>query len=246
MAKDGNRSSGGGTPGTSTPTGPFSWNGASTKSQFDPKTLGTRMLQDVGSAYGQGPKVNPNSSFTPYSAQTSGLINTGLGDVNAMREGTVGDVAGGDWLGGHNPFFEQNLQSTRDNIMKDVGSTFTSAGRFGGGSFVDRAVDDIATSENAARSNNFENEYNRMLQANGLLQQGTAQGLGYSGLLDSKAAEKTAADNAQWDATNNAPFNHLSKYLGLMGSGNTTTNTNKPASFWDTLGTVGSTLLTLL
>lgn len=234
-------------PNTSGQSGPFSYNGGTTSDTFDPKAFGTKMLQDTSTAYGQGPKVNPSSGYTPYSAQTSGLIDRGLSDITAQRGGAVGDVASGAWLGGDkNPFFEKGLQHTRDNIMKDVGAGFTNSGRFGGGSYVDQATTSIGNSENAARSNNFNDEYNRMIGAQGSLQAGNAQGLGFSGLLDSKAAEKTAADNQQWDATNNANYNHIAKYLNLInGGGDPTKNNNAPTSIWDILGTVGNVGLKL-
>ena len=232
-------------PGTGGPaSGPFTWNGGSTASTFDPKNFGTKLFGDLNTAYGQGPKINPVNPFTDFGAETKGLIGQGLADVNAMRNGPLGTVASGGWLGGNaNPYFEKDLATTRANTINSIGDEFNSFGRWSGGSMIDTASRALADSENAARSANFENEYNRFLGANQTLQGANATGLGYSGLLDSKAAEKTAADSAMWDRNNNANFNHIAQYLGLLnGSGGAEAPTNKPVSFWDILGGIGSTI----
>jgi len=240
-------------PGTGGPapsgpgTGPFTWNGRNPASTFDPKNFGTQLFGDLSTAYGQGPKINPIANYTPFSAQTSGLINRGLSDIEAFRSGPMAGVAAGDWLGGNqNPYREAGYQTTRDNIMKDVGDVFNSSGRFGGGSYVDRAVDQIATSENPQRAQDFENEWSRYLGANSALQGANATGLGYSGLLDSKAAEKTASDQDMWNRTNNAPFNHIAQYLGALRGGDSANETNKPLSLWDILGGIGGVVGSIL
>lgn len=219
-----NSSAGGASSGTS---GPFSWNGTSTPTTFDPKDLGTQLFADTKTAYEQGPKINPVNPFTDYSAQTKGLISGGIDAVSP--------VANGEWLSGGNPYFEEMLRKTRDNTTTDVNSTFNSNGRFGADIHAQGLATGLADSENAARASNFETEWQRMLGAQG-------QGLGLSGLLDSKAAEKTAADATMWDRTNNAPFNHLAQYLGLLRGGDSANETNKPVSIWDILGGIGSTV----
>lgn len=211
--------------GSSGGNGPFTWNGAKPSSTFDPKNFGTTLYQDMNTAYKQGPKINPISPFTDYGQQTKDLISGGLGQM--------APIANGSWLNGGNPYFEQSLATTRGNTMNALGDEFQSFGRFGGGSMVDTASRAIADSENNARMQNFDTEYNRMLGAQG-------QGLALSGLLDSKAAEQTAANSTMWDRTNNAPFNHLAQYMGLLRGGDSANETNKPTSIWDILGGVGS------
>lgn len=225
-----------GGPGTGGPNpgqapGPFTWNGAKPAGTFDPKNFGTTLYQDLNTAYGQGPKVNPVNPFTDYGQQTKDLISGGLSRVSP--------VANGGWLNGGNPYFEQNLATTRGNTLNALGDEFQSFGRFGGGSMVDTATRALADSENSARMQNFDTEYSRMLGAQG-------QGLALSGLLDSKAAEKTAADSTMWDRTNNAPFNHLAQYMGLLRGGDSANETNKPLSIWDILGGVGSVVGSIL
>jgi len=225
-----------GRPGTGGPNpgqapGPFTWNGAKPAGTFDPKNFGTTLYQDLNTAYGQGPKINPVNPFTDYGQQTKDLISGGLNQMSP--------VANGQWLNGGNPHFEQNLATTRGNTMNALGDEFQSFGRFGGGSMVDTASRAIADSENSARMQNFDTEYNRMLGAQG-------QGLALSGLLDSKNAEKTAADSTMWDRNYNAPFNHLAQYMGLLRGGDSANETNKPLSIWDILGGVGSVVGSIL
>jgi len=221
-----------GRPGTGGPNpgqapNPFTWGpgGKPATGTFDPKTVGTRMYQDLNTAYGQGPKINPVNPFTDYGQQTKDLISGGLSRMSP--------IANGQWLSGGNPYLEAEYAKTRDNIMQDVGSSFTSSGRFGGGSYVNNAVDRIASNENSARADNFNTEYNRMLGAQG-------QGLALSGLLDSKNAEKTAADSTMWDRTNNAPFQHLAQYFGLSRGGDSANETNKPLTLIDFLSGIGT------
>lgn len=218
----------GGTPGTGGPApgqapGPFTWNGAKPAGTFDPKTFGTTLFGDLATAYSQGPKATI-PSFNPYSPETKGLIDNG---INALK-----GVAGGDWLKGGNPYFEQALTDTRNNTTADVNSTFNNNGRFGADIHAQGLAQGLASSENAARAANFENEWQRMLGAQG-------QGLGLSGLLDSKNAELIKSQQEQQAQLD--PFNFIAKNYGLLTSGNgADANTNKPLSLWDILGGIGS------
>jgi hypothetical protein len=222
-----NRPSTGGTNVGQAP-GPFTWNGAKPAGTFDPKNFGTRLFQDLNTSYGQGPKINPISPFTDYGQQTKDLIGGGLN--------TLSPVANGSWLNGGNPYFADSLRQTRENTTDGVNRAFASDGTWGSNIHAEGLARGLADSENNARMQNFDTEYNRMLGAQG-------QGLALSGLLDSKAAEKTAADSTMWDRNNNGNFNHLAQYLGLLnGAGGADAPTNKPVSFWDILGGIGSTV----
>lgn len=259
MAKGG--SSSGGSGGQTGSSGPYSWGGSSTGGTtgtfapnlgfgdtFDAKAFGTQIAGDASVAYGQGPKINPISGFTPYSQETQGLIGQGLQNNEDMRSGTIGDVASGGWLDGANPYFENNLQRTRDNISQDVNSTFNYNGLFGADLHAKGLSEGLANAENDARMANFENEYGRMVGARGMLDQGTATAAGYSGLLDSKAKEKAAADSMMWDRNNDSEYQHIAKYLNMLTGGKSgiAGNTNQPLTFWDMLGSAGTFLGNIL
>jgi hypothetical protein len=174
-------------------------------------------------------------------------------------KGIMGDVASGKYLGKGNPFLNAEIERTRDNVSNEINSTFASNGRFGADIHAEGLGKGLADSENSARFNQYNTDYgnmtqalglqggqannnlDRQIQASGMLDDSTAQALGYSGLLDSKLEEKKLSDQNAWDDKNNANFNHLAKYLGLLRGGDSANETNKPLSFWDILGTIGQT-----
>ena len=231
----GNHNSGSGSSNANLP----SWQGGTTGDTFDSKKLGTTFMSDAQKLYAQGPKVNPISTWTDLTDQTKGLISGALANNNALQgNSTLQGMASGSMLGNGNPYLNAQLQQTRDNVLKDVGSQFTNSGRFGGGSYVDTAVNGLANAENSARFGQYNTDVGNMFNAQNQLQAGNAGAIGYSNLLDQNAAQKTAADRAMWDATNNAGYNHIASYLNLLQGGKD--NTNQPTTLWDILGGVGS------
>lgn len=225
---------GGGTGGSTTP----SWAGGGSVSTFDPKTFGTTVMSDASKTYQKGPVINPVNPFTDYSDTTKGLIQGGIDRNGAMQgNSAISGMASGNNLGNGNPFLNQALSDTRAGVMDSLGDEFSSFGRYGGGSMVDTAVDRIAPAENAARLGQYNQDVSNMFAANSALDASNANALGYAGLLDSKAKEKTEADATMWDRQNNAEYNHLAKYLGLLRGGEGD-ETNKPANFWDIAGNV--------
>lgn len=239
MAKDNDRKT---TPATPATTPKPSFEGGTVPKTFDPKDLGTKIFSDTERVYNQGPKVNPFSDYTPFSTETQTGIAQGIADSDAIRSGPMAGVAKGDWLGGGgNPYLNEIIRMTNENTSNDVNSTFASNGRFGSDIHAEGLGKALAGNETTARYNNFNDEWNRMTGAQDAIAGADATRLGYSGMLDSKAKEKTIADQASWDATNNKDYNHLAKYLGLLRGGDAANETNKPLSFWDLLGTIGQT-----
>jgi hypothetical protein len=230
---------GGGTGGSTKP----SWQGGGAPSTFDPKNFGTTIMSDASKTYQQGPKINPTNPFVDYTDATKGLIQGGLDRNTAMQgNSAVTGMASGANLGNGNPFLNTALADTRANVLDSLGDEFSSFGRYGGGSMVDTAVDRIAPAENAARLGQYNQDVANMFSANTALDSSNAQALGYSGLLDSKAKEQNLASSEMWDRTNNADYNHLAKYLGLLRGGDAANETNKPVSLLDILGGIGSTV----
>lgn len=223
---------------TKTSTGPFSWNGATSPSSVDPKTFGTDILGDAEAAYKQGPQATI-PSYNPYTPQTTGLINSGLSQVASENSPALSAYASGKYLdGSDDPYFQSNLDQTNSDVLKTLGSQFTSSGRFGGGSYIDTATSSLANTDNQAKEANLTDEWNKMLAAQGQQATNTSTGLGYSGLLDEKQAEKTASDQQQQQEM--SPYGQIQKYLSLLNTGNATTNTNQPTSIWDILGAAGT------
>jgi hypothetical protein len=232
---------GGSGNGTAVPGSPKkpSWAGGSIPSTFDPKDFGTQIFSDAQRIYGQGPRVNPIADYVPYSQETQSLIDRGLADDTALRGGIFGDMAGGDFLGEGNPYLNAEIARTRENVGNDVNSVFASNGRFGADIHAQGLGEGLANAENTARFNQYNTDVGNMFQARGLLDNSSSRALGYSGLLDSKLQEKNQSDSAMWDRRNNAGYNHIAQYLGLLrgGGGN---ETNQPVSIFDLLGGIGS------
>lgn len=247
----------GGGSGGSTPPNPYagmpgyssnsslnpSWSGGSTPSTFEPKDFGTNLLSDQQRIYKQGPQVFGQSLFTPMGAESRGLIGQGLGDVQANRSGVLGDIAGGGWLGGDkNPYFDDALRRTRGNIATDVGEQFQSSGLWGSDLHAKGLAQGMGNVENDARLANFENEFARMMGAQGALQQGTATGLGYGNLLDTEQQGIRQGEYDLFNRKTNAPYEHIMKNLGpLMGNpAGADEASNQGFNFMDFLGTAGT------
>jgi hypothetical protein len=199
------------------------------------KGLGTGIIGNLQSEYAKGPQVFDKSLYTPMSGETTGLIGQGLGDVANMRGGVVGDVAGGQWLGGANPYFENALARTRENVGMDVNSTFNSSGLFGSDLHAKGLAQGMGNVENDARMANFENEYGRMMGAQGALQKGTATGLGYSGMMDADAQARQLGDFDLFTRQTQAPFQQAGDYLGLLNDSADAPGVAKEKPWWESV-----------
>lgn len=199
------------------------------------KRLGTQIVGDLGREYGKGPQTFNQSLYTPMSDTTKGLIGQGLGDLSTMRSGTLGDVAGGGWLEGANPYFEGMLDRTRENVGLDVNSTFNANGLFGSDLHAKGLAEGLGNAELGARASNFENEWNRMLGAQGALNQGTALGLGYAGLMDQDTQNQRLGEYDLHTRQTQAPFQNASNYLGLLNANQNAPGIAREKPWWETL-----------
>jgi len=230
------QSSGGG-HNSSTP-GAFSWNGGSTPSTIDPKTFGTKLLGNLDTAFNKGPQA-PIPSYNPFTQQTSDLINTGLGQVSSNNS-TLAPWANGSMIGSSNPFLNDYIKQTNDQVGTATNAAFNSSGLYGSDVHAKGLAEGLANADNTARFNQYNTDVGNMFQAQGAQNANTATGLGYSGLLDSKNAEQIASNREQQAATD--PYNYILKYLNAGNNPQNTSNTNQPTSLWNILGGVGSVL----
>lgn len=249
MAGGGNHHSGGGTP---TPTvgtdAGYSWNGFKSPDSFDAKKFGTGVASDLNNWYHSPLQTNPIADFTDFTQGTKNLIGQGIQQAgNIAGNTTLQNMASGSMLGNGNPYLNGALDTTRKNILTDLGSQFTDSGRFGGGSYIDTATNSLANAENTARFGQYQNDINNMYGAQSALNNATATGLGYSNLNDQKAQELNASNQKMWDLQNNAPYQRITQALGALQGTNGQTNT--PLNLMDILGTganVAGSLLPLL
>lgn len=77
--------------------------------------------------------------------------------------------ARGDYLKDGNPFFEQQLANTLDDVQARTKSTISGQGRYGSDYHVDTLADTLADQAIGARSDQWNNERNWQLQSNSLI-----------------------------------------------------------------------------
>jgi hypothetical protein len=152
----------------------------------------------------------------------------------AQAQGYATDVLGGKYLGQGNPYMNQMLDQTRQNVGNAVNSTFSMAGRTGGGNHAERAGQGMANAENQFRYQDYSAERDRMGQAASLLPSLTAAQ--YAGISPYLQATQTAA---------NLPYAGLGALSPLLGAGSGagSQTQNQPSDiFGQVLGTVGAVL----
>lgn len=235
--------------GSGNPNGPFSWNGASTPTNFDPKTLGTTLFSDLNRAINQGPQVDPTSSYNPLSAQTQAGIQSGIAQTGAANSGSLANYASGQYLNdSDDPYFAANLALSNNNATQAVNSTFNADGQFGSQLHAQGLGTAIANTDNQAYQSQLQNEFSNMLGAQGQMNNNTAQGLGYSSLIDQNNAQKIAAQQQQWQQAQ--PINWIGNALGMLEGGSQSSNantlTNQPINLANLLGTGANILGSLL
>jgi hypothetical protein len=126
----------------------------------------------------------------------------------AQAQGYATDVLGGKYLGQGNPYMNQMLDQTRQNVGNAVNSTFSMAGRTGGGNHAERAGQGMANAENQLRYQDYSAERDRMGQAGALVPSLTAAQ--YAGISPYLQATQTAA---------NLPYAGLGALSPLLGAG---------------------------
>lgn len=80
----------------------------------------------------------------------------------------LNSVLSGHYLGQNNPYLNQMVQQTGQDVGNKVNSTFSQAGRTGGGANQQLLSRGLADSENALRYQDYSNERNNMTQAAGM------------------------------------------------------------------------------
>lgn len=215
MAKgDNNDRSGSGSGTTANNDSLFTWNGGVPgnpggnfigwgESGFMPDEFSKVLGHDLNAAYSQGPKVFDQSLFAGIGPETQGIISSGLGQLSP--------VAGGSWLQGGNPYFEDVLSRSLADAGAGVNAAFAGSGTYGGLSHQNALADTLGGLSLNARYGNFNDEYNRMLGAQG-------QALGLSSLLDQNAQGQLEGANDLFRRQNDAAYQHVANTMGLFGN----------------------------
>ena len=162
--------------------------------------------------------------------QLPALQNLAFGPSATVQAGQnyAQDVLGGKYLNQGNPYLSGMLDQTRENVGNQVNSTFSMAGRTGGGNHVERLGQGLASAENQLRYQDYSSERDRMAQQSALLP-GLVQSQ-FAGMQPWMAATSLAGTLPYAGAST------LSPILGLAagsGTSNTTQKTGLGQSIMD-------------
>lgn len=156
----------------------------------------------------------------------------------AAAQGYANDVLGGKYLGQGNPYLEGMIGQTRNNVGNQVNSTFSMAGRTGGGNNVQRLGEGLANAENNLRYQDYSSERDRMAQQGALIP-GLTQAQ-YAGVSPYLSAAQTAGQLPY------AGIGALGPLLGQASNAGTTTGTQPGGWGNQILGAAASALPFLL
>jgi hypothetical protein len=196
----------------------------------------------LNTAYGSiahNAMASPGNNQIPWANALSQQTSGGLSPEMQAQIGKLQGMAGGD---DNNPYLQQMLNTQADRLRNQVGSSMSGAGRYGSAGHQDALVRSISEAQNPILMQAYENNRNRMLQANqailGAQGQGAQRSLGYAALspeLDNlsyrpferlgavgdflQGREQSAldADVARFDKAQLMPWENLSRYGAALG-----------------------------
>jgi hypothetical protein len=156
--------------------------------------------------------------------QLPGLQQMAFGPNPALQAGMgyAQDVLGGKYLDQGNPHLQGMIDETSQNVGNQVNSTFSMAGRTGGGNHVERLGQGLAQAQNQLRYADYSAERDRMAQQGGLLP-GLMQSQ-YAGMQPWLAATQLAGGLPY------AGVGALSPIIGLGAGAGTSTSTQSGGS----------------
>ena len=181
---------------------------------------------------GGTPNYFPNATYTDFAPETSTALNLATARATAgnpllnQSQTQASNILAGNFLNpSTNPYSKALYDQMAGDVISDVNSQFTSAGRFGSG-----ANQEILTQELGQLANQvYGDQYNRErdIMANTMA---TAPGLGemdYNDIakLQGVGVEKESLENAKlqdainrFDYNETKPYNKLNQYLASLGA----------------------------
>ncbi len=217
------------------------------------------VLSQANSLYNTGAGFNPfpGSTVVPFSEQTQGA----LGGIEGMaRQGdtanlgaTVADfgkTASGQYLGGRNPYFEENLNKQSEGLATDVQRNVDLMGRRGSGYNVNEVAGAVGDFRNKALQDNYNSERGYQMQAAGMVpglyqsQYAPAERLASVGAQFEDQSARQIQDQVRlFEGQQQAPWTRLGNYAGLTSGagsmgGSSSTTVPKPANYAAPLGGV--------
>jgi hypothetical protein len=198
-----------------------------------------KLATGIGNAYTPG----ASSYVAPSSTTTGGWQNslTAANNPNfssgiAGALSSYGNRAAGNELGLNDPLYAQQRANMSDSVLTDVGNIFTGSGRFGSGSHVRTATDQLARSLNPIDIAQRTESYGRQSEAANMLPSLFAAGQLPSSIQQSVGAsmdaDKQAQEGGVWDYLNRA----VATTGGAAGAAGTTQTTTTPTTpLWQSL-----------
>ena len=211
----------------------------------------------------KGPQVFGQSLYagagpTTTNAQSAALAAAGNPDYKSGVTGALSNQAGvaaGNSIGINDPAYQAMRSQLGSDVMGQVGSQFTNSGRFGGGSYVKAATNDLTSALGGL-------DYNQYLNGQQQQQQAISNLPGLYSALQAPSATAGAIGSAQdansqgaltgqadlYNRTNNANLSLLQQLAPLLSgsapvAGSTTTNTQPATPWWQAALGTGVALL---
>lgn len=116
----------------------------------------------IGDGYGEGQESNVNA-VNNVASQFQGMANTAQNP--SLTEQQLLKTAQGGSFGQSDPGYAAMRDNLSSDIMGEVGSSFASNGRFGGGAYVDKATDSLTSGLGALDYTNHQNDIARQERA---------------------------------------------------------------------------------
>lgn len=217
--------------------------------------LVSQLATGTSNAYKAGPKVFNQSLYAGVGPTTQNAWQSTLGAANNgdYTNGVNGalssfsNIARGDYLQNGNPYFEQNLAKTLNDTSSGINAGLGASGRLGSNLQIQSLSEGLGNVSNAARSQNYETERDRQVQAAGMLPGLYQAGLAPSAIQGQVGAAMDADKQAQLQAQyelfgrqTNADTDLLAKLTSILSgnaasAGTTTTETKPGTPLWQTL-----------
>jgi hypothetical protein len=205
----------------------------------------------VSGIFDKGPQVFNQSLYAGTGPTTTNAWAQGLAAANnpTFNSGVQGaltnqaNIAAGNGVGINDPAFQTMRDKLSSDVLGQVGSQFTNSGRFGGGSYINDATNDLTSSLGSLDYQQYLNGQQQQQQAiqnlPGLysdlqLPSSTAGAIGSA--QDTDAQNKLSAQADLFNRQNNGGIDLLSKLSGILNgtaqAGGTTTTSTQPSTPW--------------
>ena len=160
--------------------------------------------------------------------QQLGRFSRTAGEGDSFMRGVIG----GDFMQG-NPYIRNIMGQMGEQITGDVGSAFSSAGRYGSGAYTGVLADSLGDAYSQLLYGNYDDEMNRRMQATGMSQQALAsQQQAQAANNQQQLAQTALAAELPYIGSNN-----MAQGLGALFSGGTQQSSQTGASpIWGAVG----------